>query len=433
MNAAPRVSGWIVLLVVVAASGARAAACVAFSRNLSDDRDVYLAIATGVWGGRGFSAPETSSPTAFRPPLYPLLLAPISKPDQQVARGALHLALAAGMVLAVFWLAWLSGLSRGRQVVAALLVALDPLLVYYSTLPMTETLAAAASALLLATGTAACKAWQVRQRTLFCALGAVAFGVCVMTRPTYWAFAACVCVFGVVQERWGARDPERHAPRLLDWVIGCVLAVAMIAPWTVRNWLVMGRPILTTTHGGYTLLLGNNEAYYDEVVRQPFGTVWDGSHGPGQQAWAAGLVDEMRAGGIKGEIESDRWMKARAWQSIREQPGVFLTACLRRFLSFWSVRPHADSASTAGRALSWFSAAYYSVLWIALAAGMWNAVRQGGCAVELCLLLIAAFVLAHLVYWTDARMRAPIMPAVAVLAARVGRGRAASGTPSWNG
>ena len=34
--------------------------------------------------------------------------------------------------------------------------------------------------------------------------------------------------------------------------------------------------------------------------------------------------------------------------------------------------------------------------------------------------LIAAFVLVHLVYWTDARMRAPIMPAIALLAALAG-------------
>ena len=63
-------------------------------------------------------------------------------------------------------------------------------------------------------------------------------------------------------------------------------------------------------------------------------------------------------------------------------------------------------------------------------AGIWNAVKQGGCAVELTLLLIAAFVLVHLVYWTDARMRAPIMPAVAILAVRAGHRRPLSALPA---
>jgi len=408
--------GLLLLLVVLAAIAARAAACLAFSANLSDDRDVYLAMATGIREGRGLSSPGTTVPTAFRPPLYPLLLVPVS--DSPLGRAALHCGLAAGMVLAVYWLAGLSGLSPGRRLVAALVVALDPLLVYYATLPMTETLAAVGSALLLATGAAACKSASVQRRTIYCAFGAVAFGLCVMTRPTYWAFTVCVVTFGVWQVVCGGRDPEKHEPRTRDWILGGVLTVAIVAPWVVRNWKVMGQPILTTTHGGYTLFLGNNDAYYAEVVRQPLGTVWDGSRGPGQQAWVANLADQMREAGIEGEIATDRWMKDRAWETIRAQPGTFLQACIRRCLAFWAVRPHADSASAAGRALSVVSALWYSALWVALALGVWNAIRNGGCAVELSLLLIAAFVLVHLVYWTDARMRAPIMPAVAILAAR---------------
>ncbi|HVJ86301.1 MAG TPA: hypothetical protein VM452_11695 [Caulifigura sp.] len=414
-----RPSRGLVLLVVLIAIAARGAACIAFSKNLNDDRDVYLAIAQGIHAGRGFSSPETTIPTAFRPPLYPLLLAPVSAPDQAAVRAVLHAALAAAMVLCVLWLARLSGLSPGRQLAAGLLIAVDPLLVYYSSLPMTETLAAAASAFLLATAAAACKAFDVRKRTLYCALGAIAFGLCVMTRPTYWAFAVCVVVFGLQQELRGIRDPERHKPRTLDWIIGCLLAVVLVAPWTIRNWLVMGRPIVTTTHGGYTMLLGNNEAYYDEVVRQPLGTVWDGSRGPGQSAWVTKINEDLVAAGIDGEINTDRWMKDRAWKAIRAQPGTFLLACARRFLAFWSVRPHADSASTAGRALAIVSAGWYTLLWLALAVGIWNALKHGGCAVELSLLLIAAFTLVHLVYWTDARMRAPIMPAIAVLVVRI--------------
>ncbi|QDT54487.1 hypothetical protein Pan44_25200 [Caulifigura coniformis] len=423
MNAPSRQSGGLLLIVLVAIV-ARVAACLAFPANLSDDRDVYLAMATGIREGRGLSSPGTTIPTAFRPPLYPLLLVPVS--DSPFGRAALHCGIAAGMVLAVYWLAGLSTLSPGRKLFAALVVAVDPLLVYYSTLPMTETLAAAGSALLLAAAAAACKSASVHRRTVYCAMGAVAFGVCVMTRPTYWAFTACVVAFGLWQVIRGTRDPGKHEPRTRDWVLGGLLTVAIVAPWVIRNGKVMGRPILTTTHGGYTLLLGNNDAYYDEVVRQPLGTVWDGSHGPGQQAWVAHLADQMREAGVEGEIATDQWMKDRAWETIRARPGTFLEACIRRFLSFWAVRPHAESASAAGRALSLFSAVWYSALWVALTLGVWNAIRTGGCAVELSLLLIVAFVLVHLVYWTDARMRAPIMPAIAILAAGAGFKRSAN-------
>jgi hypothetical protein len=32
-------------------------------------------------------------------------------------------------------------------------------------------------------------------------------------------------------------------------------AGAVLAPWAIRNQLLLGRPVLTTTHGGQTLLL----------------------------------------------------------------------------------------------------------------------------------------------------------------------------------
>ncbi len=394
---------WMALLMLLA-TGARAAACMAFPANLSDDRDVYLAIAQGVADGRGFSSPGTTTPTAFRPPLYPLLLAPVSGVDEALGRAALHGLLGAVMTAAVAWLASLSGVGVRRQFAAGLLVAVDPLLVYYASLPMTETLASCLSALLLLSGAAACKASSLRRRTFWSSLSALLFGLCVLTRPTYWAFAGCVSLFGLWQFLRGTRESEqRYPPRAVDWLLGGILCMAVVAPWVIRNWQVMGRPILTTTHGGYTILLGNNDAYYREVISQPWGTIWDGSHGPGQQAWAHDIVTRLESAGLQGELVWDAWMKQEAWKTIRQEPRLFLQACLRRFASFWGLRPHADSASTVGRFLSLASAIYYGVLWLLLAGGIVAALRSGGCAVELCLLLVASFVVVHLIYWTDAR------------------------------
>src|SRR5436309_2095528 len=43
--------------------------------QLTVDRDAYLGIATSVVEGRAYSSPGSTDPTAFRPPLYPLVLA----------------------------------------------------------------------------------------------------------------------------------------------------------------------------------------------------------------------------------------------------------------------------------------------------------------------------------------------------------------------
>ena len=51
---------------------------------------------------------------------------------------------------------------------------------------------------------------------------------------------------------------------------------AVLAPWAVRNALVLGEPVWTTTHGGYTLALANNEVYYRDVLGGSPGQVWYG-------------------------------------------------------------------------------------------------------------------------------------------------------------
>ena len=58
---------------------------------------------------------------------------------------------------------------------------------------------------------------------------------------------------------------------LLTLAIGLV-----ISPWMIRNLLVFGEPVWTTTHGGYTLALANNPVYYREVLNGPPGRVWTG-------------------------------------------------------------------------------------------------------------------------------------------------------------
>lgn len=410
---------WIALAVAAMAMAARGAACWKFADNLSDDRDVYLAIAKGVHEGRGFSVPGTAVPTAFRPPLYPLLLAPISGDDQRLARGLLHSILGGVAAACVVWLVATAGLSPWRQFVAGTIVAIDPLLTYYATLPMTETLAAALTAGLLATAAAACKSNSRTAQRRFSVLAGGLFGLCVLCRPTYWVFSLCVVAFGLWQMGRGAPPPAlREIPsRRSDWILSSMVCLVVVLPWPIRNVMVLGRPILMTTHGGYTLLLGNNSAYYREVVDQPWGTIWDGSHGPGQEVWAAEMNSEMDAAGITGEVARDQWLRDRAIATIREEPATFLYACLRRFLSFWNVRPHGDSQTGVPQFVRVVVATYYALLWAALLLGGWRALRRGGCAVELSTLMIVAFVGAHLVYWTDARMRAPIVPAIALLAA----------------
>jgi hypothetical protein len=183
--------------------------------------------------------------------------------------------------------------------------------------------------------------------------------------------------------------------------------LAVLTPWALRNALVLGEPVWTTTHGGYTLALANNEVYYRDVLHGPPGRVWTG-----QDQWL--WWDEVnRATSGMTEPAADRFLRGRVLRLAAERPGTFVAACLDRLARFWSVAP---APAVYGQAVRWATAGWTIPLWIALGLGLcrrelwrWPQITAP--------LQLAGLTLVHLFYWTDLRMRAPIVPAIALIAA----------------
>jgi hypothetical protein len=409
--------------VVVVALLARLFAIAVWPENLTDDRDGYLALAEGLTAGRGYSVPGSDQPTAYRPPLYPLLLMPAAILPSAVWVGLLHLGLGAAAV----WLTWRLAVRLTQSCPAALcaaaLVALDPLLLRYATFPMTETLAACLVAgllVVLADETGRLGTWSPPGRSL---LTGVLFGLAALCRPTVWAFAMLAGFWRLT--RWIRRHISRrsdtpsgstsHAAHLHQWLVVAAAAIVLL-PWGVRNWLQFGRPILMTTHGGYTLLLGNNPQFAREVVDQSWGTVWDGTHGDGQAAWAASINQQMDQAGLTGELARDRWMRDRAIEYIAADPSTFVRACWLRVRRFWGLMP-IEGASNESLWIRRGIGAFYAFVFVGAIAGVLHIARHWSPRWIPSLLMIAGFLGVHLVYWTNIRMRAPIVPILAVLAA----------------
>ncbi len=261
MALSPRATQIGLGLVVILALAARLAVIAPRLDEPPDDPDNYLPLARTLAEGRGFLI--NGRPSAYRPPLYPLALAPLVKRlgDRHVLAGvaALHLALGAGTVVLTYLAARAGGLGRGRSLAAAWIVALDPVLVVQSRSVMTETLAAFLLVAALA-GLGVGSWWGP-------VLGGLAFGLGGLCRPSTLAAAA----FAVVASL--GFGPGNARTRLVR-AAGIVLATAaVLAPWAFRNALVLGEPVWTTTHGGYTLALANNPVYYAEVLDGPPGAV----------------------------------------------------------------------------------------------------------------------------------------------------------------
>ena len=141
-------------------------------------------------------------------------------------------------------------------------------------------------------------------------------------------------------------------------------ALIVLSPWAIRNQVQFGRPIITTTHGGYTLLLANNPEFYQWLRSGPWGSVW------GADGFNAAWNQRKPAD----ELQADRLAYAEAWQTICREPGTFVYACLVRLGRLWSPLPHQVVADeTPLRRLSRYAVALWYVLEFLLAAvGLWQ-------------------------------------------------------------
>lgn len=391
--------------------------------TLSEDRDLYWGLAQSLAAGQGFIHPNLGHLTAYRPPLYPIMLAIIVGCGGGVATlAAIQIACGVATVGLTGWLGQQLGLARASWLAAAF-VAFNPLLIQSTGLAMTETLCTFLVVVVL------CLAIGLRNRSLHevklasqlsppddrqlniefikrFALG-VCIGLTALCRPTMWAFV----VLSVATTFAFARSRRVRWRKWLPIAVGCLLVVT---PWVVRNMRVFGQPMLTTTHGGYTLLLGNNDEAYREEVSQPTETLWD------SRAWQAGIRQEMQQVGLedKDEVACDRWQSDRAKTWITQHPHEFVAACWLRIKRFWNISPAGADVQTLPQVIRWGIAVFYFLELSAAAAGVWKLRRVDWPLWELLLVLIVSFALTHVVYWSNLRMRAPLEPALALLAAR---------------
>jgi hypothetical protein len=113
------------------------------------------------------------------------------------------------------------------------------------------------------------------------------------------------------------------------------------------------------------------------------------------------------------EPEADRRMRAIGLRILTESPRDFGRATLARLGRFWGLAP---AGAVYSRATRLATMAWTIPLWIALVLGLtcrklWVWPRVAAPAV------VVALSAVHAVFWTDMRMRAPIVPAIALIAA----------------
>ncbi len=416
-----RLSRWAPLLLIALAAIVRIVAVVLWSGHLADDRDDYWTVAHA-YLEYGFWSPFIRFPNSFRPPLLPLVMAGLLKLSSgTIALGIVQIALGTATVV----LTWVAGrrLGLGRlSLVAAGLVACDPLLIAYTTFPMTETLFTFLVIALITVCLPNLSApGSSQSRTASIGRAAVAgllFGACALCRPTIWPTAGLAAAWIGWQSLRSRRLPSAL---IASAAVACCACALVVAPWALRNWKILGSPVITTTHGGYTLLLGNNSEFLQYVAERPFTELWsDREPDRFQQAWFVRLIAQrdQEIGPSADELTQNRWMYQQAWKSIAARPGLFVRACALRFVLFWNAMPLLPSRSSLLQPVIWALCDGYVVELALFVVGLVSLARSAGRGWLLPLCVILNFTIVHLVYWSNMRMRAPLVPLIALVASR---------------
>jgi len=321
---------------------------------------------------------------AARTPGYPLLLRACGSSIRgaRLAQALLDTATALG----AFVLARRLGLGKW-SLLAAAGVALNPLLVYFSSLLLTE--------------------------TLYVCMLTWAMALLAYRR---WLPAALLLALGVLVRTSGLPLalllPPLAALLLCGWrralaaaVVSAAVVFAVLLPWAMRNEGVLGQRVWLSTNGGITL--------------------YDGVHPAATGASDQRFVSQFSQLAQMTELERDQFFSRLAWEQICGEPGRVLRLALVKAGRTWSPLPLSDSF---GRPLYVVAGLAWSLPVFGLAlAGVVQALRRKGAAlavgdVGLLLLPMLLFTLMHAISVGSLRYRMPVEPLLAVLAAAALRG-----------
>jgi len=361
----------------------------------------YWHYARNLAEGRGFWMPNPYGPElgldrayAFRPPLFPLLWGlafHLTGGAYAPVRCAFALLGAATCVLAYLAGRELLG-DRTSSLLGGLLCALYPPLIWHSVHLMTEPL----FIFLLALGMYALLRYRASARLRWILIAGLAAGLGTLARSVLAGFVPVMALW-----TWWVRGRGGRALRDAGLLCGVVLLVML--PWIVRNAVVLGAFVPTTTDAGHGFYVANNP----NALHDPRGfwipKDWSFLKRPGERS-----VDE---------VEASRRLTRIAWRYLAGHPGAALRLMGRRFLALWRFYPH--PRFVAMKYVLIYAVSYIPLFPLMLF-GAWLAHRGAGvrlAGLVLVDLLVLYTTAIHVLFLAMMRYRVPLMPFLLLFAA----------------
>lgn len=354
------------------------------------DEQQYWMIAESLASGNGMR--DELGFRASRMPLYPAALSVFARFDDGVllARvfnwllGALAAAVTATLASRLFdrHVGWVSGV----------LVAIDPFLVFSSSLLLTETPFILAMLLLLL---AVARLVTVRSPTI--SVGKIVqvgllSALCVHVRESCLGLVLFVLLLVALRRRF-----DRSACKLIG---GTLFLVAItLVPWMLRNNAILGEPVWLTTRGGISL--------FDGVGPQA-----DGSSNLGDIKSAPQVADLS-------ELQWNEYFMSEAMRAMRTDPGRIIKLGFVKIRRMWNPIPNV--AAYQSSRVRWVAAAWsLPTFALAIAGGIMLIKRRDGAGPWIAGMLFIPtvyFTALHSVFVGSVRYRLPAVVTLEILSA----------------
>jgi hypothetical protein len=374
-------------------------------KPMTHDEREYLALAESLAAGRGFTYPpdhESGTAQQFgRAPVYPLFLAAIGATRSETGSAPARVKIVQsvlGAVLVVV-IGAIAGRAAGARAggVAAGLAACYPPLIWLPAYVLSETLysvLALSSVLVLQIAvTHSRRARSPREGGPLALLAGGLVGGAVLTRPAMLVFVPLALL-------WLFRA-QRHVLA----VAFLAAAIAVIAPWTARNYRAYGRFVLVASEGGVTFWTGNHPL-----------AIGEGDLAANPEIKRAELEFRRAHEGLSAEALEPLYYRD-ALGHIMADPLWWLGLLARK--AFFTVVPAGPSYAVHSARYRIASIASYLLLLPFALYGVRVLRRTGEPPVALGLLVLSSVVVC-LIFFPQERFRVPVLDPALIVAAAAG-------------
>jgi 4-amino-4-deoxy-L-arabinose transferase-like glycosyltransferase len=355
------------------------------------DQVSYDALARSLLDGRGYSFTKNwypftpaNTPTAHWSFIYPLYLAGVYAITgyHPLAARLVQGSVGGALICFLIYLIGRRVVNEHTGLVGAGLAAVYGYFIYYNVALMTETF----SIVLVLLSLHLCL--EIKERpTLkrWIALG-LALGLATLLRQTILIFIPFLLLWLL----WELKKEEAH---WWHFAVPVVIVMLMIAPWTIRNYLVYRGFLLLNSNAGYALYASNNTN---------LGTNWR------NEVVVVPVPEELTG---QNEAELDRALTQKAVRLILEDPKRYLWLNLDKTLEYFRFWPSSDSSriSNLNRVLSFGLYLPFMLLGLAFSGSRWRKFVS-------LYLFIAIHTGIHLLSWPSPRYRLPVDAVLMVFA-----------------